>query len=43
MALDLQYFGHAAPTLEEYLPLNKLSNSPPAVDLGKVYNFDDVI
>jgi hypothetical protein len=38
-----QYFGHAAPTLEEYLPLNKHLIPPPAVDLEEVYNFDEVV
>jgi len=38
-----QYFGHAAPTLEEYLPLDENLIPPPAVDLGEVYNFDDVV
>jgi hypothetical protein len=39
----LRYYGHPAPTLEEYLPLDEHLLPPPAVDLGEVYNFDDVI
>jgi hypothetical protein len=39
----LRYFGHAAPTLEEYLPLNKHLIPPPAIDLGEVYNFVEVV
>ena len=38
-----RYFGHAAPTLEEYLPLDEILIPPPAVDLGEVYNFDDLV
>jgi hypothetical protein len=38
-----RYFGHPAPTIEEYLPLNERLQPPPAVDLGEVYNFDEVI
>jgi hypothetical protein len=38
-----RFFGHAAPTLEEYLPLDEHLIPPPAVDLGEVYNFDDVV
>jgi len=38
-----RYFGHAAPTLEEYLPLDEHLNPPPAVDLGAIYNFNDII
>jgi len=38
-----RYFGHAAPTLEEYLPLDEHLNPPPAVDLGEIYNFNDII
>ncbi len=39
----LQYFGHAAPTLEEYLPLDEHLIPPPAVDWGDVYNFNKVL
>jgi hypothetical protein len=35
----LRYFGHAVPTLEEYIPLDENSLPPPAVDLGEAYNF----
>jgi hypothetical protein len=38
-----RYFGHASPTLEEYLPLDEHLNPPPAVDLGAIYNFNDII
>jgi hypothetical protein len=38
-----QYFGYVAPTLEEYLPLDEHLLPPPAVDLGEVYNFDEVM
>ncbi len=38
-----RYYGHAAPTLEEYLPLKEHLLPPPAVDLGEVYNFDEVV
>ena len=38
-----RYFGHAAPTIEEYLPLNERLHPPPAVDLGPIYNFNDVV
>ncbi len=38
-----RYFGHAAPTLEEYLPLDEHLIPPPAVDLGEVYNFIEVV
>ena len=31
------------PTLKEYLPLDEQLFPPPAVDLGEVYNFDDVV
>jgi hypothetical protein len=34
-----RYFGHAAPTLEEYIPLNEHLTPPPAIDLGEAYNF----
>jgi hypothetical protein len=37
------YFGHAASTLEEYLPLDEHLLPPPAVDLEEVYNFDEVV
>jgi hypothetical protein len=33
------YFGHAAPTLKEYLPLDKQLLPPPAVDLGDTWDF----
>jgi hypothetical protein len=33
------YFGHATPTLEEYLPLDELLLTPPAVDLGDTWDF----
>jgi hypothetical protein len=36
------YFGHASPTLEEYLPLDGELLPPPAVNLGDVYNFADI-
>ncbi len=39
----LRYFSHAAPTLEEYLPLDKHLIPPPSVDLVEVYNFDEVV
>ena len=35
----LGYFGHATPTLEEYLPLDELLLPPPAVDLGDTWDF----
>jgi hypothetical protein len=38
-----QYFGQAAPTLEEYLPLDEHLIPPPAIDLGEVYNFVEVV
>jgi hypothetical protein len=38
-----QYYGHAAPTLEEYLPLKEHLLPPPAIDLGEVYDFDEVV
>ncbi len=38
----LHYFGHPAPTLEEYLPLDEELQPPPAVNLGVVYNFADI-
>jgi hypothetical protein len=34
-----RYFGHAPPTLEEYLPLDEELRPPPAVDLGDVWDF----
>jgi hypothetical protein len=34
-----RYFGHAAPTLEEYIPLHEDLPPPPAIDLGEAYNF----
>jgi hypothetical protein len=34
-----RYFGHAPPTLEEYLPLDEELRPPPAVDLGYVWDF----
>jgi hypothetical protein len=34
-----RYFGHAAPTLKEYVSLNEHLTPPPAVDLGEAYNF----
>ncbi len=34
-----RYFGHAPPTLEEYLPLDEELPPPPAVNLEDVYNF----
>ena len=37
-----RYFGHVAPTLEEYLPLDEELQPPPAVNLGDVYNFADI-
>jgi hypothetical protein len=37
-----RYFGHAAPMLEEYLPLDEELQPPPAVNLGDVYNFADI-
>jgi hypothetical protein len=43
MAQGHDTFGHAAPTLEEYLPLDEHLNPPPAVDLGAIYNFNDII
>jgi hypothetical protein len=33
------YFGHATPTLEEYLPLDEQLLPPPAVDLGDTWDF----
>jgi hypothetical protein len=33
------YFGHAPPTLEEYLPLDEELCPPPAVDLGDMRDF----
>jgi hypothetical protein len=33
------YFGHATPTLKEYLPLDKQLPPPPAVDLGDTWDF----
>jgi DDE superfamily endonuclease len=33
------YFGHATPTLEEYLPLDEILLPPPAVDLGDTWDF----
>jgi hypothetical protein len=33
------YFGHATPTLEEYLPLDEQLTPPPAVQLGDTVNF----
>jgi hypothetical protein len=38
-----RFFGHTTPTLKEYLPLDEQLFPPPAVDLGEVYNFDDVV
>ncbi len=35
----LRYFGHSAPTLKEYIPLDENLLPPPAVDLGEAYNF----
>jgi hypothetical protein len=34
-----QYYGHTAPTLEEYIPLYEDLLPPLAVDLGEAYNF----
>ena len=34
-----QFFGHIAPTLAVYLPLNEVLQPPPHVNLGSVYNF----
>ena len=33
------YFGHATPTLEEYLPLDEQLTPPPAVQLGDTIYF----
>ena len=37
------YFGHTVPTLEEYLPIDEQLFPLPAINLGQIYNFDDVI
>ena len=34
-----RYFGHAPPTLEDYLPLSELLHPPPAVNLGNVWDY----
>jgi hypothetical protein len=34
-----RYYGHAVPTLEEYIPCHEDLLPPPAVDLGEAYNF----
>ena len=36
------YFGHAPPTLEEYLPLDEKLLPPPAVNLENVDDFSDI-
>ena len=33
------YFGHATPTLEEYVPLDEQLTPPPAIQLGDTINF----
>lgn len=34
-----RYFGHIAPTLEDYIPLDEELAPPPAVDLGNVWDY----
>lgn len=37
------YFGHHVPTLAEYLPLHEILHPPPAVDLGDIFDFHNVL
>ena len=37
-----RYFGQLPPTLEEYIPLEEILEPPPAVDLGNIWEFDNV-
>ena len=34
-----QFFGELPPTLEEYLPLDEVFESPPAINLGTVWDY----
>ena len=34
-----RYFGHMAPTLEEYIPLWEVLHPPPAVNLGPIWDY----
>jgi hypothetical protein len=37
------YFGHHVPSLAEYLPLDEVMHPPPAVNLGDIFDFHNVL
>jgi hypothetical protein len=37
------YFSHHVPSLAEYLPLDEVMHPPPAVNLGDIFDFHNVL